>query len=224
MTADPAWHVELRARVGPLTRSKRLRMVRTVFEPEHRVKFERVQDDDRDHAEWILEAIVDDDPAGTLLTMDLEYTGDLWAESVLRRILDDEVAPRRAGIARGHRVGAQALNRPSPRRSSVSERPKQELSEPSSRTSPIGPAACTRPSRSSRTCVMPGGMSSTWCVTSTSGGAVGSVGEVSEGRRRAAPARRDRVGPTARRAGRGPDPSSASGPAAHAGARPMTAS
>ena len=88
----PAWHVELRARVGPLARSKRLRMVRTVFEPEHRVRFERVQDDDRDHAEWILEATVDDDPAGTLLTMDLEYTGDLWAESVLRRILDDEVA------------------------------------------------------------------------------------------------------------------------------------
>lgn len=88
----PAWQVELRARVGPLTRSKRLRMVRTVFEPERHVKFERVQDDDRDHAEWILEATVNDDAAGALLTMDLEYTGDLWAESVLRRILDDEVA------------------------------------------------------------------------------------------------------------------------------------
>ena len=33
----------------------------------------------------------------TRLTMDLEYTGDLWAESVLRRILDDEVRARRSG-------------------------------------------------------------------------------------------------------------------------------
>ena len=48
----PAWHVELRARVRPFARSKRSRMVRTIYEPEHRVKFERVQDDERDHAEW----------------------------------------------------------------------------------------------------------------------------------------------------------------------------
>ena len=35
-------------------------------------------------------------------------------------------------------------------------------------TSSIGPAAKTLPARSSRTCVKPGGISSTWCVTSTS--------------------------------------------------------
>jgi len=88
---QPSWQVELRARVGPFARSKRLRMVRTVFEPDHRVRFERVQDDDRDHAEWILEATVVRDHAGTLLTMDLEYTGDLWGDSLLRPLLDDEV-------------------------------------------------------------------------------------------------------------------------------------
>lgn len=87
----PAWQVELRARVGPFARSKRLRMVRTVYEPDQRVRFERVQDDDRDHAEWILDATLEVDPGGTRLTMDLEYTGDLWGESVLRRVLDDEV-------------------------------------------------------------------------------------------------------------------------------------
>ncbi|MGH9271184.1 MAG: SRPBCC family protein [Ilumatobacteraceae bacterium] len=86
-----AWQVELRARVGPFARSKRLRMVRTVFEPGRRVKFERVQDDDRDHAEWILGAEVAPDADGTLLTMDLEYTGDLWGDSLLQPLLDEEV-------------------------------------------------------------------------------------------------------------------------------------
>lgn len=87
----PAWQVELRARVGPFARSKRLRMVRTVHEPGQRVRFERVQDDDRDHAEWILAATVTDDPAGARLIMDLEYTGELWGDAVLSRLLDEEV-------------------------------------------------------------------------------------------------------------------------------------
>src|SRR5690349_14978431 len=53
-----AWWVELRAKVGPLARSKPLRMVRTEFDPGRRVRFERVQDDERDHAAWILTADV----------------------------------------------------------------------------------------------------------------------------------------------------------------------
>lgn len=103
-----AWWVELRAKVGPFARSKQLRMVRTVFEPDRRVRFERVQHDHRDHAEWILTADVADvaesadraaDVAvaavegapGAVITMHLEYTGELWSASVLGRILDDEV-------------------------------------------------------------------------------------------------------------------------------------
>ena len=89
----PAWHVELRARVGPLTRSKRLRMVRTVFEPQRHVKFERVQDDDRDHAEWILEATVDDGAAGAGRHDGSQVHGNLWAE--------------RAGAHPRRRVGAR---------------------------------------------------------------------------------------------------------------------
>ncbi len=97
-----AWWVELRAKVGPFARSKQLRMVRTVFEPMRRVRFERVQDDDRDHAEWILTADVADiaQAAGTALTMDLEYTGQLWSASVLGRILDDEVRRSSAALSR----------------------------------------------------------------------------------------------------------------------------
>ena len=92
-----AWWVELRARVGPFTRSKQLRMVRTQFEPGRRARFERIQADDRDHAEWILVASVSDDVlpsdegSGAAMTMDLEYTGQLWSRAVLGRILDDEI-------------------------------------------------------------------------------------------------------------------------------------
>ncbi len=94
----PAWWVELRGRVGPLARSKQLRMVRTMFEPAHRVRFERIQNDDRDHAAWILTAEVGEaTEIGTQLQMRLEYTGELWSRAILGRILDDEV--RRGSVA-----------------------------------------------------------------------------------------------------------------------------
>jgi len=87
----PAWRVELRARVGPFARSKQLRMVRTVHEPPHRVRFERVQDDDRDHAAWILGATVEDADGGALVVTELTYSGKLWGSSVLERVLEDEI-------------------------------------------------------------------------------------------------------------------------------------
>jgi hypothetical protein len=87
----PAWRVELRARVGPFARSKQLRMVRTVHEPERRVRFERIQDDDRDHAGWILTATVGERPEGAELVTDLVYTGSLWGSAILQRVLDDEI-------------------------------------------------------------------------------------------------------------------------------------
>ena len=87
----PAWRVELRARVGPFARSKQLRMVRTIHEPPHRVRFERVQDDDRDHAAWILGATVEDADGGALVVTELTYSGKLWGSSVLERVLEDEI-------------------------------------------------------------------------------------------------------------------------------------
>ena len=87
----PAWRVELRARVGPFARSKQLRMVRTVHEPPRHVRFERVQDDDRDHAAWILSATVDEVEGGALVVTELSYSGALWGSSVLERVLEDEI-------------------------------------------------------------------------------------------------------------------------------------
>jgi hypothetical protein len=95
--AGPAWWVELRARVGPFTRSKQLRMVRTQFVENEQVRFERVQADDRNHAQWILRGEVATIDSGAELTMHLEYTGELWSMNVLGKILDEEV--RRSATA-----------------------------------------------------------------------------------------------------------------------------
>lgn len=99
-TADDqrAWEVELQAQVGPFARSKRLRMARTVHEPDRRVVFERAEIDGRRHSTWILAATLDPDShpessgeARTRLTMTLTYGGNLWTGAVLQRVLDDHV-------------------------------------------------------------------------------------------------------------------------------------
>jgi hypothetical protein len=94
----PAWWVELRARVGLFTRSKQLRMVRTVYEPDHRVRYERVQPDERDHATWVMTATTD--PAGrdTRVLVELEYGGTLWTGGLLERVLEEEVRRGRESL------------------------------------------------------------------------------------------------------------------------------
>ncbi len=78
--AGPAWWVTLRARVGPLARSKRLRMVRTVHAP-GRLRFERAEVDGRDHAAWTLDASIEgDDPCSVVV--ELRYDGGLWSSAL----------------------------------------------------------------------------------------------------------------------------------------------
>jgi hypothetical protein len=85
----PAWWVELRARV-----------VRVVVEQDRAVRFERVQPDDRDHANWILDVELTEREGATVVTMHLEYTGDLWTGGVLNRVLEDEIRRGREGLRR----------------------------------------------------------------------------------------------------------------------------
>jgi hypothetical protein len=94
-----AWRVELRARIGPFARSKQLRMVRTELEPGRRVRFERIQDDERDHAEWILMATVAPADGGAIVVTELTYSGNLWGSSVLQRALDDEIRRGKDALA-----------------------------------------------------------------------------------------------------------------------------
>lgn len=96
---DPAWIVELRARVGPFARSKRLRMARTQLEPDRLVMFERAEIDGRDHARWALRAELATVAAGTELTMHLAYDGSLWTGGVLEKVLEEEIRRGRSGLA-----------------------------------------------------------------------------------------------------------------------------
>lgn len=89
-TGDGAWLVDLRGRLGPLARSKRLRMVRTACEAPRSVRFEREELDGRSHAAWVLEASVAPAADGSRLTMRLHYGGGLFGP-VLERLLRDEI-------------------------------------------------------------------------------------------------------------------------------------
>lgn len=93
----PAWSIDLRGRLGPLARAKRLRMVRTVHDDPHHVAFERRERDGRDHAPWVLRGEVVAGPAGARLVMALHY-GGAWFGPVLERLLGDEIDRSRARL------------------------------------------------------------------------------------------------------------------------------
>ena len=87
---DGAWLVDLRGRLGPFARSKRLRMVRSLHEAPTAVRFEREERDGRSHSPWVLDASVVPHDGGTRLTMHLHYGGGLFGP-VLEPLLRDEI-------------------------------------------------------------------------------------------------------------------------------------
>ena len=87
---DGSWQVDLRGRIGPFARSKRLRMVRSRHEPPTTVRFERAESDGRQHSPWILDATVEPRGDGSRLTMHLHYGGGLFGP-VLEKVLGDEI-------------------------------------------------------------------------------------------------------------------------------------
>jgi hypothetical protein len=91
--AGPAWLVDLRGRLGPLARSKRLRMVRTQRTTDRAV-FERREADGKNHSPWVLDATVTATDQGSRLVMHLHYGGSLWGP-VLERMLGDEIEESR---------------------------------------------------------------------------------------------------------------------------------
>ncbi len=91
---DQAWDVELRGRIGPFARSKKLRMVRTVIDAPRHARFERSEGDGRQHGRWILDATVEATINGSQLVMDLHYSGRLWSAVVERALLDEVEASK----------------------------------------------------------------------------------------------------------------------------------
>ena len=74
----PAWHVELRGKVGPFSKTKRVRMVRTGHDPAAgTVRFERREHDGRSHNTWLLtgQATAHGDHDGAHVEVDLHYGG-----------------------------------------------------------------------------------------------------------------------------------------------------
>jgi hypothetical protein len=88
--AGPAWSVDLRGRLGPFARAKRLRMVRTAHDAPRSVRFERAEHDGREHSAWVLEAEIEATEVGSHLEMRLHYGGRLWMPA-LDRVLADEI-------------------------------------------------------------------------------------------------------------------------------------
>ena len=86
-----AWLVELRGKVGPFARSKRLRMVQSTRESPNLVVFERRETDGRKHAPWVLTAQVGATSDGSMLTVSLHYGGTLFTGGVLERLLADQI-------------------------------------------------------------------------------------------------------------------------------------
>jgi hypothetical protein len=92
--------VELRGRLGPFARSKRLRMVRSTFVEPSEVSFVRLELDGREHAMWRLAASVEPIGGGrsSRLTMRLGYDGALFGP-VVERLLRDEIESAKERLA-----------------------------------------------------------------------------------------------------------------------------
>ena len=92
---DTTWLVEVRAKLGGLARSKRLRITRTLCEHPKVVVFERREQDSRRHSEWILRATVSQTATGAKLETNLHYSGNLFTGGMLERALSDQIATGR---------------------------------------------------------------------------------------------------------------------------------
>ena len=99
----PAWNVELRARVGPFARSKRLRMVRTEGDASTgsgTFVFERREADGSQHSPWTMRVVIAPASGGTDVTIDLHYGGSLWTAGVLDRVLAAQIDAGKDGLSR----------------------------------------------------------------------------------------------------------------------------
>lgn len=96
---EGAWEVELRAKVGPFARSKRLRMVRSESQSPSLVRFERRERDGRPHAPWVLTATITSSGETSTLTMHLHYGGSLFTGGILERVLGEQIERGRSRLA-----------------------------------------------------------------------------------------------------------------------------
>jgi hypothetical protein len=87
---EGVWQVELRGKIGPFARSKRLRMIQVETSEPHHIRFERQENDGRSHSDWVLDAQVTEVGSTSTLNMTLHYGGRLFS-NVVERALHDEI-------------------------------------------------------------------------------------------------------------------------------------
>lgn len=98
-----SWNVELRAKVGPFARSKRLRMVRTSHESDEggeTIVFERCEVSGRTHSRWEMTVRLAPRDGACHVTIDLHYGGSLWSAGVLDHVLAGAIEGGRDGLVR----------------------------------------------------------------------------------------------------------------------------
>jgi hypothetical protein len=93
-----AWNVELRAKIGPFARSKRLRMVRTTDQSPTTVVFERREKDGKKHAPWVLRSEVTGTNGKSALVVHLHYGGSLFDGGIVERVLADQIENGKAKL------------------------------------------------------------------------------------------------------------------------------
>jgi len=93
-----AWNVELRAKIGPFARSKRLRMVRTTDQSPTTVVFERRENDGKKHAPWVLRSVVTEVNGTSTLDVHLHYGGSLFDGGIVERVLADQIVSGKAKL------------------------------------------------------------------------------------------------------------------------------
>jgi carbon monoxide dehydrogenase subunit G len=94
-----AWSVELRAKLGLLARSKKLRMVRTQC-TDNIVVFERIESDGKTHSPWVLSISITSVDSGSDVEMNLSYGGSLWSAGLLDKVLAHAVDQGKLGLVR----------------------------------------------------------------------------------------------------------------------------
>jgi carbon monoxide dehydrogenase subunit G len=87
---EGVWQVELRGKIGPFARSKRLRMIQVETQEPHHIRFVRQENDGRSHSDWVLDAQVTEVGSTSTLNMTLHYGGRLFS-NVVERALHDEI-------------------------------------------------------------------------------------------------------------------------------------
>lgn len=90
-SSENAWIIELRGKVGPFARSKRLRMVRTIDDENSSVVFERSEIDGRNHSEWKLTVFLAGAGSETEVSVEMFYGGSMFGGGILERMLADQI-------------------------------------------------------------------------------------------------------------------------------------